>query len=66
MPVGGRRRKCSAFVLAAARVLAAYGALSRSFALWHRAWLHANAVSQRAAWVLVPRSLIYSVSNAYR
>ena len=26
----------------------------------------ANAVSQRAAWVLMLRSLIYSVSNAYR
>ena len=34
--------------------------------MYHHAWLHANAVSQRAAWVLVPRSLIYSVGNAYR
>ena len=44
----------------------ASGTLSRSFARWHRAWMQANAVSQRAAWVLVPRSLIYSASNAYR
>ena len=60
LPIGGRRRKCSAFVLAAARVLAACGALSRSLAMYHHAWLHANAVSQRAVWVLMPRSLIYS------
>jgi len=37
LPVGGRRRKCSAFVSAAARVLAAYGALSRSLAMYHHA-----------------------------
>ena len=39
--------------------------LSSSFALRHHAWMQANAVSQRAAWVLMLRSLIYSVSNAY-
>ena len=40
--------------------------LSSSFALRHHDQMQANAVWQRAAWVLVPRSLIYSASNAYR
>ena len=50
LPVGGRRRKCSAFVSAAARVLAAYGALSRSLLVYHHDQMQANAVSQSAAW----------------
>ena len=44
----------------------ASGTLSSSFALRHHAWMQAHAVSQRAACVLMLRSLIYSVSNAYR
>jgi hypothetical protein len=32
--------------------------------MWHRAWMQANAVSQRAAWVLVPRPLNYRLSDA--
>ena len=44
----------------------ASGTLSSRFALRHNDQMQANAVSQRAAWVLVPRSLIYSVSSAYR
>ena len=39
-------------------------ALSSSFTLRHRAWMQANAVSQRAAWVLVPRPLNYRLSDA--
>ena len=60
------RRNGGAPVSGTSGVFAACGALSRSLAMYHHAWLHANAVSQRAAWVLVPRSLIYSASNAYR
>ena len=30
----------------------------------HHAWMQANAVSQRAAWVLVPRPLNYRLSDA--
>ena len=44
----------------------ASGTLSRSFTLRHHAWMQANAVPQKAAWVLMPRPQIYSVSNAYR
>ena len=40
--------------------------VSRSLAMRHHAWMLAIAVSQRAAWVPMLRSLIYSVSNAYR
>ena len=32
--------------------------------MWHHAWMQANAVSQRAAWVLVPRPLNYRLSDA--
>ena len=32
----------------------------------HYDQMHANAVSQRAAWVLMPRPLSYSMSDAYR
>ena len=34
--------------------------------MYHHDQMHANAVSQRAAWVLVPRPLSYSASDAYR
>ena len=44
----------------------ASGTLSRSFTLRHHAWMQANAVPQKAAWVLMPRPQICSVSNAYR
>ena len=64
--VVGGARKSSASVLAAAGMFAAYGILSRSLALSHHARMQANAVSQRAAWVLLPRPLICSVSDAYR
>ena len=37
---------------------------SRSFALRHHEQMLANAVSQRAVWVLVLRSLNYRLSNA--
>ena len=30
----------------------------------HHAWMQANAVSQRAAWVLLPRPLNYRLSDA--
>ena len=40
------------------RVHEASGILSSSFALRHYAWIPANAVSQRAVWVLMPRSII--------
>jgi hypothetical protein len=42
----------------------ASGTVSRCFALRHHAWMQANAVSQRAAWVLVPRPLNYRLSDA--
>ena len=38
--------------------------LSSSFALRHHDQMQAIAVSQRAAWVLVPRSLNYRLSDA--
>ena len=38
--------------------------LSRSFVLRHRAWMQADAVSQRAVRVLVPRPLNCRVSDA--
>ena len=44
----------------------ASGTLSSRFALRHNDQMQANAVSQRAAWVLVPRPLNYSVSDSYR
>ena len=40
------------------------GTPSSSFTLQHHAWMLAIAVSQRAAWVLVLRSLNYRVSDA--
>ena len=66
LSMGGRRRKSSASVLRPVGVLAAYGTLSKSLVVHHHDQMQANAVWQRAAWVLVPRSLIYSASNAYR
>ena len=32
--------------------------------MYHHAWMQANAVSQRAAWVLVARPLNYRLSDA--
>ena len=32
--------------------------------MYHHDQMHANAVSQRAAWVLVPRPLMYRLSDA--
>ena len=37
---------------------------SRSFALRHHEQMLANAVSQRAVWMLMPRSLNYRLSDA--
>jgi len=39
-------------------------ALSSSYRFRHHAWMQANAVSQRAAWVLVPRPLNCRLSDA--
>jgi hypothetical protein len=54
-----RRRKSIAPVSEATGVLAAYGTLSRSLAVYRHDQVQANAVSQRAVWVLVPRPLNY-------
>ena len=64
LSMGGRRRNGGASVLGANRVPEASEALSSSFALRHHAWMQANAVPRRAAWVLVLRSLTYRVSDA--
>jgi len=57
LSMGSRRRKSSAAVSGPAGVLAACGTVSRSLAMNHHDQMHANAVSQRIAWVLVPRPL---------
>ena len=44
LSIGSRRRKTSASVSGPAGMLAAYGTLSSSFTLRHRAQMHANAV----------------------
>ena len=59
-------RNGGASVSGAAGVFEAHGALSKSLAVYHRDQMLANAVSQRAAWVLMPQPQICSVSNAYR
>ena len=64
LSMGGRRRKSSAPVSGPRVVLATYGTLSRSLLVYHHDQMQANAVSQRAAWVLVPRPLNYRLSNA--
>ena len=64
LSMGGRRRKSSASVLGADGVLEASETLRSSFALRHHDQMQANAVSQRAAWVLVPRPLNCRVSDA--
>ena len=64
LSMGGRRRKSSASVLGADGVLEASETLRSSFALRHRDQMQANAVSQRAAWVLLPRPLNCRVSDA--
>ena len=51
--MGGRRRNGGTSVSAADGVQEASQTLSGSFAQRHYAWMQANAVSQRAAWVLV-------------
>ena len=62
--MGGRRRKSSASVSGPMGVLATYGALSRSLLVYYHDQMQANVVSQRAAWVLMPRPLNYRVSDA--
>jgi hypothetical protein len=57
-------RDGGASVSGANGMLAAYGTLSRSLAMYYHALMQANAVSQRAARVLVPRPLNYRVSDA--
>ena len=64
LSTGGRRRKSSASVSRPVGMLAAYGTLSRSLVVHHHDLMQANAVSQRAAWVLVPRPLNIRVSDA--
>ena len=64
LSIGSRRRKTSASVSGPAGMLAAHGTLSRSLAVYHRDQMQANAVSQRAAWVLLPRPLNYRLSDA--
>ena len=64
--MGGPRRNGGASVSGADGAHEASETQSRSFALRHHAWMQANAVPQKAAWVLLPRPQIYSVSNAYR
>ena len=59
-------RNGGASVSAANGVHEASETLSSSLALRNNDQAQANAVSQRAALVLMPRSLIDSVSNAYR
>ena len=61
--MGGRRRNGGAPVSGLYGVHEAAGTLSSSFALRNHAWVLANAVSRRAAWVLVLRSLNYGVSD---
>ena len=62
--MGGRRRKSSAPVSGPIVVLATYGTLSRSLLVYHHDQMQANAVSQRAAWVLVLQPLKYRLSDA--
>jgi hypothetical protein len=64
LSMGGWNRKSSASVSAPVGMLAAYGTLSRSLAVYHHDQMQANAVSQRAAWVLLPRPLNYRLSDA--
>ena len=64
--MGGRRRSGGASVSGANWMHEASEILSSSFTLRHHAWMQANAVPQKVAWVLMPRPQIYSVSNAYR
>ena len=64
LSMGGRRRKSSASISEQIGVLATYGTLSRSMLVYHHDQMQANAVSQRAVWVLVPRPLNYRLSDA--
>jgi hypothetical protein len=57
-------RNGGASVPGAAGLLDAPEPLSSSFTLRHHAWMQANAVSQRAAWVLVLRPLNYRLRDA--
>ena len=66
LSMGSRRRKSSAAVSGPAGVLAACGTVSRSLAMNHHDQMHANAVSQRIAWVLVPRPLNTARAMLYR
>ena len=58
------RRKCSASVSAATWAFAAYETLSSRCALRHHDRIQANAVSQRAARVLMLRSLNHRLRDA--
>ena len=57
-------RNAGAFASGPIGVLATYGTLSRSMLVYHHDQMQANAVSQRAVWVLVPRPLNYRLSDA--
>ena len=62
--MGGRRRNGGASASGAGVVHRASATLSSSFAFRNHDQMQANAVSQRAAWVLVPRPLNYRLSDA--
>ena len=62
--MGGRRRNDGASVSGANWMHEASGAVSRSLARRHHAWMLAIAVSQRAAWVLVRQTLNFRLSDA--
>ena len=57
-------RNVAASVSGPAGMLAAYATLSSSLTMYHHDQMHATAVSQRAARVLVPRPLNYRLSDA--
>ena len=61
---GGRCRNGGTSVSQASWMYEASEILSSSLAMRHHAWMQANAVSQRAAWVLLPRPLNYRLSDA--
>ena len=64
LSMGGRRRNGGASVSGAYWVHEAPETLSSSLALRHHDQMQADAVSQRAAWVLVPRPLNCRLSDA--
>jgi len=64
LSMGGRRRNGGASVSGANGVHEAPGTLNSSFTLRHHAWMQANAVSQRAARMLLPQTQNCRLSDA--